>query len=101
MKNIKKEVLLVLGNKKPKCAIIDYVLDNRKVFEGVLKINYSENDYEKFLKELNFSYDNNKDFDEEALCGTIWLDDNSWFEKGYYKEEWTFQCKKEIDKRCL
>lgn len=85
MINAKKELLSFLksdikSNTKIKCALITY----RKWFHPsisiILKVNHSEDELNKFLKALNFNYNNGAGHKQE-LFGTIWLEDGSWLSR--------------------
>ena len=76
MSNAKQELLGILEDKASvKCASItnsNWDTDKNKM---ILKLNYSETDYEKFLKELDFEYDSG--YGGQELSGTVWLDDGT------------------------
>jgi hypothetical protein len=79
---------LVKNNLKIKCAFIQYSLgwdmDRSKV---LLKINYSERDYNDFIKSLDFEYDNG--VGGQVVFGLIWLEDDTWLSRGEYDgSEW-------------
>ena len=90
MSNAKTELLEALKETSSiKCALIskgyyDWDEDKKKI---VLKLSYSENDYEQFLKELDFEYDSG--YGGQELYGTVWLEDNTWLSRGEYDgSEW-------------
>lgn len=67
MKNAKQELLhVLLSTEKIKCASIDY----DEIFK-TLKLNYTDDDYIKFLNSLDFIYDNG--YGRQELFGTVWL----------------------------
>ena len=90
MINAKEEFLRVtLDKSKIKCVDItcgdcwfDSELEEDPNVKIKLKVNYSEEDYNKFLKELDFEYDDG--YGGQELFGIIWLEDNTWFERGEY-----------------
>lgn len=106
MINAKEEFLKVTSDKsKIKCVDIiygDYWFDpeleedpNVKI---KLKIGYSEEDYTNFLKKLDFEYNNG--YGGQKLFGVIWLEDNTWFERGEYdgSEWWNYKSLPKIPK---
>jgi hypothetical protein len=85
--NAKKELLeIIKETSKLKCAIIilgEYSIKK----EIILKVGYSKYEYDKFLKQLDFSYDSG--FGTQELFGTLWLEDGSWCVRGEYDgSEW-------------
>ena len=88
--NTKVEFLKHIADRKVLCAEIikgRYYLDPEDRYNFRLKPNYSEKDYKKFLRSLNFEYDNG--YGGQELYGTIWYDDGSWSERGEYEgSEW-------------
>jgi hypothetical protein len=91
MTNAKKELeQLLQGKAKVKCASItkgcqyDYE-DPCPKFE--LKVNHTEEDFQSFLKSLNFDY--NSGYGGQELFGTVWLEDGTWCTRGEYDgSEW-------------
>ena len=78
MRNAKKELIEALGkNLRIKAATIDC---NNKIY--ILKVGYSNQEFECFLKDLNFEYDSS--YGSQHLYGTVWLENNSWLERGEY-----------------
>jgi hypothetical protein len=50
-------------------------------------LGYSEEDYDKFLSEIDFTYDDG--FGSQELFGVIWCTEGEWFERGEYDgSEW-------------
>ena len=87
---------------KIKCASIQYedgYFSNPKYM--VLKLNYSENEYEAFLKSLDFNYDHG--YGMQYLYGTVWLEDGTWLSRGEYdgSEWWEHNILPEIPEECL
>ena len=89
MRNAKEELLQLLeGKAKVKCATItngdERDEDNKDI---LLKVGYSEKEWRKFLKRLNFSYD--AGYGIQELFGTVWLEDGTWCTRGEYDgSEW-------------
>ena len=63
----------------------------------VLKCNYTPEELELFLNQLDFSYD--EDYGGQYLDGTVWMvDDGAWFTRGEYdgSEWWEFNIRPAI-----
>jgi hypothetical protein len=102
MANAKKELLGFLeGKANIKCATLSdydkvysdlYPEDYDEEFDGarkdiVLKVDFSESEYNKFLDQLYFDYQSG--FGRQNLFGTIWLADGTWCTRGEYDgSEW-------------
>jgi hypothetical protein len=105
MANAKQELLNILEmrNGRIKCAeVYTDDLAKRWVAKGewgiieepgvedmkaILKVGYTEEEYNKFLNGLDFEYDNG--YGHQILHGTIWMDDNTWVDRGEYDgSEW-------------
>ena len=91
MKNAKQELERLLeGKAKVKCAKITkgYQYDDEEPCpKFTLKVNHTEEEYQEFLKTLNFNYDSG--YGGKELFGTIWLIDGTWCTRGeYYGSEW-------------
>ncbi len=53
----------------------------------ILKKGFTKSDYEIFLSQLDFNYDN--DYGGQKLFGTVWFKDKTWLErKEYESSEW-------------
>ena len=102
--NARDELLQVLkeNNIVVKCAKINHEdwRDNTDI-DILLKIDYNEEDYAKFLNELNFDYDSG--FGGQRLFGEVWLTNNTWLSRGEYdgSEWWEHNVLPEIPKECL
>jgi hypothetical protein len=70
--NIKTELELKITNTSIKCAFIDFD-DNENCKTTVLKIEYTKEEFDKFMKELNFEYNP----EDNYLYGTVWFEDNT------------------------
>ena len=90
MTNAREEMLELLKSKEIKCATVTNGgswLDAHERRTIVLKVGYTADDYEKFLKELDFNYDSG--YGEQELFGTVWFKDNTWAGRGEYDgSEW-------------
>ena len=88
MENARQELLLAISGESPlKCANIDldkYYGDYEPI---ILKVGYTQEDYEEFLRKLDFEYDSG--YGGQVLFGTLWHEDGSWQERGEYDgSEW-------------
>ena len=116
MVNAKTELLEMLkGIKKDKkdikCAYIEYCKINFEKRgdkdisidkkESVLKINFTEEEYDNFLKEIDFNYDNG--YGGQELFGFVWFNDGNWLERGEYEgsEWWEYKSCPQINQKCL
>jgi hypothetical protein len=111
--NAKQELLdCIEGLPKIRCATIscgeyDYLKNEKgdygKVFQKntYLKINHTNDDLDKFLSNLDFSYDSG--YGSQNLYGTVWLEDDTWLSRGEYdgSEWWEHNKLPEIPKECL
>ena len=91
MTNAKKELeLLLKGKAKVKCAEITkgyHCYDEELCPKFILKVNHTEDDFQSFLKSLNFDYDSG--YGGQELFGTVWLQDGTWCTRGEYDgSEW-------------
>ena len=86
--NAKEEFLLFVNDKRIKstikCAYISYYTDgnyiNKKTI--LLKVNYTEKQFQDFLEKLDFEYDNYDNYDTtNHITGIIWFRDGSWGER--------------------
>lgn len=102
MSNAKQELLQILeGKASVKCALIANAYWDADKKEVVLKLNYSETDYEQFFKELDFEY--NSGYGGQELFGTVWLDDNTWLSRCEYdgSEWWEHNVLPAVPAECL
>lgn len=60
------------------------------VLVGLLKVNYTEDDWNNFLELLDFEYDDG--FGAQELFGTIWFTDGTWSDRFEYdgSEYWDY-----------
>lgn len=101
--NAKKEFLEVTNKDDILCAIIgncSYWLEE-KAEDFILPINYTEEQYNHFLDQLDFNY--NSGYGSQELEGIIWYKNGSWFERGEYdgSEWWEYKKCPEIPKELL
>lgn len=107
--NAKKEFVEHTQDKKVKCSFL--VREGRYNYETneyenklvVLKVNYSESDYDAFLQQLDYEYDNG--YGGQELEGTIWYEDGTWSSRGECEydgsEWWEYNQCPEIYENCL
>ena len=88
MIDAKEEFLEHTAGKKILCAIIttcEYYWQDFNTF--LLKRNYTELDYQHFLKQINYKYDDG--YGSQNLFGTIWYTDGTWSSREEYDgSEW-------------
>ena len=102
--NAKTEFLSLvnrIGIEKLKCAEVRY----NPIWDDVvpviaLKENFSTEDLNKFLSELDFGYDDG--YGGQNLFGTIWFTDGTWADRGEYdgSEWWDYHCCPDISEYC-
>jgi hypothetical protein len=102
MRNAKEEFLNLIKDKELKCAIIEYQKNygNTDV-KATLKVGFSEEDLENFLKKINVKYD--AGYGGQELFGTVWFQDGNWADRGEYdgSEWWEYKKCPEILKELL
>ena len=100
--NAKQEFINHTSGRKVKCAFITAgrYYDQPKT-EVILKVNYLEDDYRSFLKQLDFNYDNG--YGGQELYGTIWYEDGTWSSRGEYdgSEWWEHNECPVINEKCI
>lgn len=94
--NVKKEFISHLekiqkNNKEVISAIIvlkSFLYTDLKI---VLNLNYSDSEYNNFLKALNFEYNNG--YGTQEIYGYIWYNDGTWSERYEYdgSEWWSYK----------
>jgi len=98
MRNAKSELIqnLLDTNTQIKCALIYYGKS-----QIVLKVGHLDEEYESFMKSLDFTYDSG--YGEQELYGTVWLQDGTWLERGEYdgSEWWEHKKLPPIPDKCL
>jgi len=89
--NAKEEFINHFGGWTVLCASI-YTLDDALAYGVIkqyfnLKVGHSDEDYKKFLDDLNFEY--NDGYGIQQLFGVVWLSDGKWAERAEYDgAEW-------------
>ena len=102
MSNARKELLeAVKDTAKIKCASISYGRWEREASKKVLKINYTNDEYNEFLNSLDFEYDSG--YGGQDLYGTVWLEEGTWLSRGEYdgSEWWEHNVLPNIPAECL
>jgi len=97
MINAKEELLRIVGFEEIECANV-YIEDR---FKAVLYPNYTKEQYEKWLKSLDVSYDD--DFGCQELYGSVLFKSGSWLTRGEYDgaEWWELHRKPTIEEILL
>ncbi len=90
--NAKQEFINAVGYKYLKCAFIQYAPSFYDEVERSfsLPINYTAEQYSRFLESLDFEYDNG--YGSQELFGNIWFDDGTWSDRYEYdgSEMWDY-----------
>jgi hypothetical protein len=100
--NAKEEFLEHIEDRKVLCAYIkksseidqlmeidEYLFNNgdRPNLGSILHKGYSQEDFDEFLKSIDFEYYNG--YGGQELFGTIWYEDGTWSSRGEYDgSEW-------------
>ena len=101
MINAKEELLETLMFKKPLCAWIEYGEKFEITKTIILKKGYTQEDWNIFLTQLDFVYDNG--YGTQELFGTIWMSNEVWIKRHEYDgfEYWEWQAIPEIPEELL
>ena len=84
--NAKEELLEAIGHNDIVCAWVQRYISYTNRVKIVLRKGYTEEEYHRFLNDLNFEYYDGHGTQE--LFGTVWLD-KGWLERGEYDgSEW-------------
>lgn len=88
MTNAKEEFIGHTSEVKSKVkAVAIYTADWEPSIKDCLKVGYTEEDFNSFLKRLDFKY--NSGYGGQELYGMIWYEDGTWSERGEYDgSEW-------------
>lgn len=88
MTNAKEEFIGHNSQVKSKVkAVAIYTDDWEPSIKDCLKVGYTEEDFNSFLKRLDFKY--NSGYGGQELYGMIWYEDGTWSERGEYDgSEW-------------
>ena len=87
----KQEFLNTTAEFKVICAEIkimkSYFEENKEDINAILPVDFTDEEYEKFLQDIDVEYDNG--YGIQHLYGTIWCKDGVWIERGEYDgAEW-------------
>lgn len=98
MRNAKEELLEIVKALKIKCVsiqIAEWITGN---INYILPLNYTNKQYNKFIKSLDFEYD--AGYGGQELFGNVWFEDGTWLERGEYdgSEWWDHKVIPEIPK---
>ena len=103
--NAKEELLEDLRDfMKVKCACIGHEYfndaDDKVEDEIILKVGYSESEFEEFLNKLDFDYDDMEG--PQYVWGIVWLEDGTWLARNHHDglEWWTHVVSPAIPKIC-
>jgi hypothetical protein len=113
MINAKKEFLDITKDVEVLCAVVNVCgnegksywapLDSKPIKDKslMLPVDYTQEEYQNFLNELNFKYDNS--WGHLYINGTIWLKDGRWIERLEYDgSEWYKLVERpEIPEQCI
>ena len=93
MVNMKEEFLEQASERKVICVSLEYGCcydKGKKKF--LLKVGHSDEEYNEFLKEIDFEYD--EGYGGQMLEGVIWCENEIWFERREYdgSEWWELNC---------
>lgn len=88
MTNAKEEFIGHTSEVKSKVKAVEiYTYDLETTIKDFLKVGYTEEDFNSFLKRLDFKYDSG--YGGQELYGMIWYEDGTWSERGEYDgSEW-------------
>ncbi len=100
--NCKDEFISHTADNEPNilCVIIMEEIDYDQYKDYILKENYTAEEYDAFLKSINFTYDSG--YGGQCIFGYIWYDDGTWSERGEYdgSEWWVYKSCPEIPAKC-
>ena len=104
MANAKIELVKILKSKPIiKCAKVTTGdgWDEINEVHYLLKVGYSETDFLKFIKSLDFLYDSG--YGGQELFGTIWFEGGDWLSRGEYdgSEWWKYNTTPKIPKEII
>ena len=87
------------------CALLTREVFDSEIYEYIdvdyiLPVNYTPDEYEKFLSEIDYEY--NAGYGGQEIDGTIFYSDDSWSERGEYdgSEWWEYKKLPEIPFQC-
>lgn len=99
--NAKEEFVKMVGEREVVCATVNACFFDEDIANKSLnlKCNYTQEEYEEFLKQLDFEYEDG--FGLQHITGTVWFSDGTWAERGEYdgSEWWSIMRRPEIPNR--
>ena len=86
--NAKEEFLEITKGLEVKCVEIKLYNNERVSTKATLAVNYTQDEYDKFLEDIDKEYDSGYGLQE--LYGTIWLKNGDWIDRYEYdgSERW-------------
>ena len=101
MINAKNELLNELEGEMPLCAWIEYGEKFEITKTIILKKGYTQEDWNIFLSQLDFKYDN--EYGIQHLFGTVWMNESLWMDRYEYdgSENWQWLTCPEIPPELL
>lgn len=86
--NAKEEFLEITEGLEVKCVEIQLYNNKRISTKTTLAVNYTQDEYDKFLEDIDKEYDSGYGLQE--LYGTIWLKNGDWIDRYEYdgSERW-------------
>lgn len=104
--NAKTELLAIIKAKKKTllCAVVEnrdpWAVVESPLATATLRIGYTQEEFEKFLTELDYKYDSG--YGGQEIYGTLWCTDGTWFERGEYdgSEWWELRSRPDIPEEC-
>jgi hypothetical protein len=98
--NGKTEFLDHVGDRKVKCALINFHKNWYDEKQLILPRGYTQEEYNNFLNQLDQNYDDG--FGSQYIYGTIWYQDRTWSDRREYdgSEWWEHHQVPEVPKEC-
>jgi hypothetical protein len=96
MENALTEFIVAVKGSTVLCAEIVLKKGYDDWAEINLKVGYTEEEYESFLKSLDSDYDSG--YGGQELAGCVWLENGAWLERGEYdgSEWWDYKSTPQI-----
>ena len=106
MINARQEFLYAIGKRLVKCAHVIHknggIEANTEpiLTESILKVGYTNEDYQRFLDSLNYEYEDG--WGTQELYGNVWLTDDTWYSRGEYdgSEWWEYHKYPDVSDGC-
>jgi len=99
--NAKEELLNELEGEMPLCAYLGYAEYSDVSKTILLKKGYTQKDWNNFLAQLDFEYDDG--YGTQHLFGTVWISETIWMDRYEYdgSESWQWLTCPEIPEELL